>query len=251
LLCVLALVGCDGLVDAVQKAQAERLAMMRGCDAHLPADCKKLADAEMQDYRGGADPGHDWTLKSAASHYDQACTGGIVEACLSLVKMEVGAPARALPPARHACDLGAASGCLLTIEQLRLLHGSGDRDHAELVARATRACDLDVDSCPEAAREIAWFDPVSAEALALRPCEAKQLEACGRSAALGASGDMKQRLEAHACDAGVLTVCVRRAYSLIKSDPVAARELYRRTCARGSDQACGYLGQMLAGIPIE
>src|SRR5262245_23285675 len=56
---LLLVTACDGLIQAAQQAQQERLAMMRGCDAHVPAQCLKLADAEMADYRSGADPGHE------------------------------------------------------------------------------------------------------------------------------------------------------------------------------------------------
>jgi TPR repeat protein len=245
--------GCS-LVEAVQAAEAERIAMMRACDAGDAPTCVKVGDEEMKDHESGNNPVQERALGYALSHYERACNLGKAEGCVRLSEYYEQSHERALPLALRGCDLGAATGCLLAISHMKLLHGP-KADEARIAELASRACDLDLDACPDAARLALEAALPVGEAIAIRPCDEGRLPACERAARHYAVPtvpiDVKARVLGRACDAGAIELCVRLGYDLLDTRPSAARDLFGRACAHGSEQACAYLGQMTAGVRVQ
>jgi TPR repeat protein len=239
--------GCAALRAAQQEADAFA-AQERACDGGDPRACFGCAEAYTADYHRQKREGTERPelLARARNDYRRACDRGIADACLVMARLEYSASdPRAIVDARKACDLGLAPGCLEAVDRVRFSGRPPEDQRRELVPLARRACELDVDACPEAASALMSVDPETAETLALRPCDARQLRACGRAAALRLDGAFNRRVQTRACEAGLADVCEQLAKVAVETKAEEARQLYRRACALGDESACGALGRFL------
>lgn len=205
-------------------------------------------------------------LPAAFAAYERLCEAGAVRGCMAAGNMlrkgtaPGGAdPARARALIQRACEAGDGLGCM-AVAQIAM----EDADFPAARAAAERACKLGE---PLGCGAVQQLDAQPPPALPdERACEGEDLAAChGLAAALldggggpGRVAEARQKLAELCEQRGFMPACLDYGVALSRglggpADPVAAAQVYERTCAQ-LPTACHNLGVMLTegrGVPAD
>jgi TPR repeat protein len=246
-LTLLALGGCGAMfpevVAEMDRIDADVKVKQRACDAGDRNTCYALGKQELAYYEDpkGLYYRHAILRENARRHLERACELELAKACFDLGGFEYDA-AMKRGHARRACDLGFGAGCIAALE-------GADRSLGDdqVRAMATRACDLDAETCPDAALSLrSRFRDKSVDLetpLLERPCDVGNAAACARAAERGRSEELRDRLNGRACDLDSPEGCFALAKRWEPVEPPKAQEFFRRACSAGSDNGCAAVGR--------